>query len=136
MIYLLDVNALIALGFASHEFHVRVSRWIDAGGQTMRLATTPITELGFIRVLPQLGDYDITVHDAIQLLTKLKSSKRPGFHFLPDDQSVEHLPRWVKSAKQTTDGHLLQLADRNQVLLATLDERLPGSHLIPRLSGG
>lgn len=28
MIYLLDVNALVALGFVNHEFHDRVVSWI------------------------------------------------------------------------------------------------------------
>ena len=30
MIYLLDVNALVALGFVNHEFHHRVVSWIHA----------------------------------------------------------------------------------------------------------
>jgi len=28
MIYLLDVNALVALGFIHHEFHNRVAAWV------------------------------------------------------------------------------------------------------------
>jgi predicted nucleic acid-binding protein len=28
MKYLLDVNALVALGFLEHEFHERVARWV------------------------------------------------------------------------------------------------------------
>jgi predicted nucleic acid-binding protein len=55
MKYLLDVNALVALGFLQHEFHGRVARWVH--GLTTRgipeLATCSITELGFIRVLVQ-----------------------------------------------------------------------------------
>jgi len=29
MKYLLDVNALIALGFLEHEFHERVAQWVQ-----------------------------------------------------------------------------------------------------------
>ena len=52
MIYLLDVNALVALGFVNHEFHARVVSWIRAQNSPA-LATCSITELGFVRVLAQ-----------------------------------------------------------------------------------
>jgi hypothetical protein len=52
--------------------------------------------------------------------------------FIPDDRDISHLPAWVKTSKQTTDGHLLQLAAANGAVLATLDERIPGAYLIPR----
>ena len=42
--------------------------------------------------------------------------------FIPDGMDVLHLPVWVKNSKQTTDGHLLQLAGANDAVLATLDE--------------
>lgn len=49
MIYLLDVKALVALGFVNHEFHDRVA-WVRAQNSSA-LATCSITELGFVRVL-------------------------------------------------------------------------------------
>ena len=130
MTYLLDVNALIALGFAQHEFHDRVGRWVRTLPEEATLATTPITELGFVRVLAQLGNYNIAVSDAQALLLALKKLRRPSFRLIPDDQSVTVLPRWVKVAKQTTDGHLLQLARHNKAKLATLDKGIPGGFLI------
>ncbi len=48
MIYLLDVNALIALGIAHHAEHARVAHWVR-GLRGDRLATCPITEIGFVR---------------------------------------------------------------------------------------
>jgi hypothetical protein len=51
--------------------------------------------------------------------------------FLPDDRDVSHLPAWVKTAKQTTDGHLLDLARANGAELATLDVGIPGAFVIP-----
>ena len=30
MIHLLDVNALVALGFINHEFHARVASWVQS----------------------------------------------------------------------------------------------------------
>jgi bifunctional DNA-binding transcriptional regulator/antitoxin component of YhaV-PrlF toxin-antitoxin module len=52
MIYLLDVNALVALGFINHEFHSRVAHWVRANNSP-QLASCSITELGFLRVLAQ-----------------------------------------------------------------------------------
>lgn len=50
--YLLDVNALIALGVCQHQFHVRVATWVETR-QFASLLTCPTTELGFIRILGQ-----------------------------------------------------------------------------------
>lgn len=52
MKYLLDVNALVALGFIHHEFHDRITAWLRAKNFPP-LATCSITELGFTRVLAQ-----------------------------------------------------------------------------------
>ena len=51
--------------------------------------------------------------------------------FLPDRNDISSLPKWAKSPAQTTDRHLLQLANANGAVLATLDEGIPGSILIP-----
>jgi hypothetical protein len=37
----------------------------------------------------------------------------------------------VKTPKQTTDGHLVQLAKANGAILATLNAGIPGAFLIP-----
>ena len=60
MKYLLDVNALVALGFGNHEFHARVAYWLRAQ-QFPDLATCSITELGFLRVLVQAPS--LRIHD-------------------------------------------------------------------------
>lgn len=131
MKYLLDVNALIALGFTEHIFSVRVSTWADSlmSQQVPEFATTPISELGFVRILSQA--YGTHAEDARDLLNELKNVSLIKFTFIPDDQGVSHLPGWVKTAKQTTDGHLAQLAISNGAILATLDENIPDSFLIP-----
>lgn len=127
MTYLLDVNALLALGFIEHEFHPRVSAWLKAQRSAV-LATCSITELGFVRILSQTPPYGFTVAQAQSLLLKLK--KADTFAFIQDGHDVSRLPAWVKSPRQTTDGHLLELARANNALLATLDRRIPGAHLI------
>jgi uncharacterized protein len=133
MKYLLDVNALVALGFLQHEFHERVAQWVQglATKGTPELATCSITELGFVRVLAQAPQYGFTVGQACQLLKQLKEAPRVSFTFIPDGQDITHLPRWVKTAKQTTDGHLAQLAGTHSAVLATLDRGIPQALLIP-----
>ena len=133
MTYLLDVNTLVALGFLQHEFHGRVASWVRklALREVPELATCSITELGFVRVLVQAPQYGFTIAHARNLLLQLKSGNTLKFTFISDDHDVSQLPPWVKSAKQTTDGHLAQLAKANGAVLATLDTRIPGAYLIP-----
>lgn len=128
--YLLDVNALVALGFAHHEFHGRVAAWLRAQ-QFPPLATCSITELGFLRVLAQAPGYGFTVAQARTLLLQMKQANVTTFTILPDDHDASHLPGWVKAARQITDGHLVKLAGAKQALLATLDGKIPGAYLIP-----
>ena len=135
MTYLLDVNALVALGFLQHEFHVRLARWVEALKleHAAELATCSIAELGFVRVLAQAEQYELTIAQARALLLQLKASASPKFVFIPDDHDVSHLPSWIKTARQTTDGHLAELARSKGATLATLDERIPETFVIPEL---
>ena len=131
MRYLLDVNALVALGFLQHEFHERVAAWVRASvvKGTVQLATCSITELGFVRVLVQAPQYGFAVSHARDLLLRLKAAG--VLKFIPDDHDISRLPAWVKTAKQTTDGHLAQLARAKGAILATLDRRIPRAFQIP-----
>ncbi|HEY3987830.1 MAG TPA: PIN domain-containing protein [Acidobacteriaceae bacterium] len=130
MTFLLNVNTLVALGFAHHEFHDRVARWVKAEGFPA-LATCSITELGFVRVLSQAPVYGFTVAEARTALLRLKRSSILPFSFVPDNHDISHLPAWAKTPKQTTDGHLAQLAKAHGGVLATLDQKIPGASLIP-----
>ena len=133
MKYLLDVNALVALGFLEHEFHQRVALWVRGLAEkgTPDLATCSITELGFVRVLAQAPQYGFTVGQACHLLLRLKAARGVSFTFITDGQDISHLPGWVKTARQTTDGHLVQLAAASGAVLATLDKQIPQTFLIP-----
>jgi predicted nucleic acid-binding protein len=133
MKHLLDVNPLVALGFLQHEFHRRVAGWVRtlASKGVLELATCSMTELGFVRVLAQAPQYGFTIAHARNLLLRLKAGNALKFTFIADDHDVSHIPAWVKAAKQTTDGHLAQLAKAKGAILATLDGRIPGAFLIP-----
>jgi predicted nucleic acid-binding protein len=131
--YLLDVNALLALGLESHQFHRRVALWLlrVRPQPNSELATCSITELGFVRVLSQVPSYGYRVNEAQSLLARVKARSIVGFSFMPDDQDLSDMPKWVKSHNQLTDGHLVQLADAQDSVFATLDKRIPGAFLIP-----
>lgn len=131
MTCLLDVNALVALGFQGHELHGRVAQWTRSLDEEDEFLLCAITELGFVRVLNQAPQYQIAIDDARELIARLKAGPKRIFRFIADDHGVAQLPRWVKKGRQTTDGHLVQLARANGAKLATLDEGIPGSFLIP-----
>jgi predicted nucleic acid-binding protein len=134
MRYLLDVNTLLALVVLEHEFHARVASWLERLGASdvPRLATCSITELGFVRVLGQAQQYGSSVAQARELLVEVKDTNRMRWTFIPDDHDISHLPRWVRTPKQTTDGHLAELARANEAVLATLDRRIPRAFVIPQ----
>ena len=133
MKYLLDVNALLALVVLEHEFLPRVASWVERLGTRgiPELATCSITELGFVRVLGQAQQYGSSVAQARELLLKVKNSAGMRWIFIPDDHDISYLPRWVRTPKQTTDGHLAELARANDAVLATLDRRIPRALVIP-----
>lgn len=134
MRYLLDVNTLLSLVVMEHEFHARVASWVerlDANGGS-ELATCSITELGFVRVLGQAQQYGSSVAQARELLLRVKNSEEIRWTFIPDDRDISYLPRWVRTPKQTTDGHLAGLARANGAVLATLDRRIPSAFVVPQ----
>jgi len=95
---------------------------------------TPVGELldHRARVLAQAPAYGLTIAQARALLLRLKEGRASRLTFTPDEHDVSHLPAWVKAPKQITDGHLSKLASAKGAVLATLDESIPGSYLIPR----
>lgn len=133
MRFLLDVNSLLALLVLEHEFHARVATWVERLGAkgVPELATCSITELGFARVLGQAPQYGLSVPQARDLLLKVKNGKGIHWTFIADDRDISHLPRWVRTPKQSTDGHLVDLSRSHQAVLATLDRRISGAFVIP-----
>lgn len=82
---LLDVNVLLALAYQDHAEHERVSRWYAAlPKEGVTLATSSISELGFVRVSVQAG-LDGSVPEATDTLKGLIASSPIPFTRLPDD---------------------------------------------------
>ncbi len=132
VIYLLDINVLLAMGFDDHPLHQRAHAWVDdlqASDPPPCFATCSITELGFVRIAAGSAKLAQDVTAARFALDKLKA-KWP-FIFLSDPFGADRLPEWVQRDKHVTDGHLLQLATAHRMPFATLDARIPGALLIP-----
>jgi predicted nucleic acid-binding protein len=134
MNYLLDVNVLVAWGWADHAEHLRAASWIRSVKRRGpdRLLTSAIPELGFVRVAVQRGGGRIRPDAAAATLESMVRSLGAKHRFLADDlSSTLPLPSWCESASGSTDAHLQALAARNGAVLATLDGGIPGAFLIP-----
>jgi predicted nucleic acid-binding protein len=133
MRFLLDVNVLLAWGWADHADHGRAASWIGVMKQKrgVRLLTSAIPELGFVRVSVQRGGGSVEVKDAVATLAGMLRSLGETHFFLPDNLPSADFPAWCASASRTTDAHLLALAKKNEAELATLDTGIPGAFLLP-----
>lgn len=129
MTFLADVNVLLALAWSHHPNHSRVRAWWSGLGKGDALATCAITELGFVRISLQPAFGSAEMGTAKETLAQLRTA-RNGHVFLVDTLGVDALPAWVKTAKHTTDGHLVALAAAHGAKLATLDTGIPGAVLI------
>lgn len=116
MSYLLDVNVLLASRWQTHTDHKAVLDWLDG---LPEFHTTPIVELGFMRVSLSPA-YAATWKNAQRSLSDLLN--RPSHRFLPDD--VSGTDSVETSYKDSTDAHLVALTERHGLRLATLDKAL------------
>jgi predicted nucleic acid-binding protein len=127
--YLLDCDFLLALGYAGHVNHDRASLFYAKHVGDARFYTTAITELAFVRIGTNAG-YFSNLHAARSALHGLILSSKGRIGFLADDVSVSKLPAYVTKAKDTTDGHLLSLAQKHGLSFVTLDVGIPGALVI------
>lgn len=114
MSHLLDVNFLLACAWSGHADHARANRWLNSLAE---FSTAPVTQMGFVRVSMSAA-YGASFGDAqtaLRAILQLKSHR-----FRPDAVSADSLPA-VTSGKDVTDAHLVRLADRHGLKLATLD---------------
>jgi toxin-antitoxin system PIN domain toxin len=132
MKYLLDVNVLVAWGWADHAEHERAARWVGKirRRNDHRLLTSAIPQLGFVRVSVQRTRGQISPDAAGHVLSGMLRSLGTRHEFVPDDQQAARWPAWCTTATRTTDAHLLSLAKEHGAELATLDQGIPGAFLI------
>jgi predicted nucleic acid-binding protein len=115
--WLLDVNTLLGCGWKSHANHAVLLGWLL---QVNEWATCPIVESGFVRI-SMTKAYEASFYDAQKSLATLRALE--GHRFVTDDVGAASLPT-LTSYKETTDAHLVTLAKRHGLRLATLDREL------------
>ena len=123
--YLLDVNVLVALSVPTHQHHLAATEWFDEAD--FEWATTPITEAGYVRlsINSRVTGMTISAAQAVEALHELREA--PGHRFIPDDTSLSDSMidlRLLAGTKQVTDFHLVNLAARHDMRLATFDGSL------------
>lgn len=127
MIFLLDVNVLIALIDPGHVAHNNAHAWFETTGER-EWATCPLTENGVIRIVgsPKYPNSPGSPADVAEIVRKMRGL--PGHQFWPDDLSLvgsEHVDATkIMTSGQVTDIYLLALAKAKGGQLATFDRRL------------
>ncbi|QAY69618.1 TA system VapC family ribonuclease toxin [Xylanimonas protaetiae] len=119
-----DVDVLVAVALEAHEDHPAVLRWLR---DTPAFATTPVTEIGLVRLVmnPSVVGRQVSVTEAMATLRSIKALRHASF--VPDSTSLaDHraLTSHVTGTKQVTDTHLLNPRHRGGHLLVTFDGRL------------
>lgn len=120
MKYLLDINALLACEHRGSPHQAAFHRWAGREGLG-NLASCAHVELGFIRVSMQVFGYSL--EQAQAALVEIKQ-KLGGFVAAAPSP---RLPSWAVTGARTSDGYLVQLADKNGLRLATFDTGIPGA---------
>jgi len=116
--WLLDVNFILASRWTTHPDHQKAKAWLDSAAG---FYTCAISELGFVRISLS-GAYGAAWNDVQESLKKLHAHS--GHQFLADD--VKGTDAAETGSNDTTDAHLVSLAKRHGLKLATLDAKLAG----------
>jgi uncharacterized protein len=125
--FILDANALIALGWPKHEHHQQIQDWFK-GHAKKGWSTTPFTQAAFVRVLsqPAFSNGAIGPREAAELLTRSTANRH--HKFLAVDLQISEVigicTGGLMGHRQVTDGYLLALAIKTNVKLVTFDSGL------------
>lgn len=128
MSWLLDTNALIALGWKGHEHHEPMHRWF-ARHAADGWATTALVQSGFLRIASQpwfSGKVVSMAHVAEVLLNTLA---HPKHRLLALDFGVDRVltvcTGGLYGHRQVSDAFLLTAAARHRCRLLTFDSGIP-----------
>ena len=131
MSHLLDANALIALGWPTHEHHPRMMSWFAQHARA-GWASTAFTQSAFVRIVTQsaFSGRAIAVGEVAELL--LRNTAHPkhrlvALHFGFADVWVA-CTGGILGHRQIADAWLLTAAIRNRMKLLTFDSGI--AHLL------
>jgi uncharacterized protein len=124
MSHLLDANALIALGWPTHEHHPRMMKWFSQHARA-GWASTAFTQSAFVRIVtqPAFSARPIAVGEVAELL--LRNTAHPKHRLVALDFGFADV--WaactggILGHRQITDAWLLTAAIRNRMKLLTFD---------------
>lgn len=114
---LLDVSTLIAAAVGTHQSHTVVNQWLAA---QQEFFTCPLVQTSFVRVTMG-ASFGLIFVEAQRLLAQWTASAR--HRFVTDDVFASELPVLLGN-KEVTDAHLVTLARKHGLKLATLDKPL------------
>lgn len=124
MIELADVNVLVALSDPAHEHFDAAQKWLD---NVTEFATTPVTEIGFVRILmtDTPASAALPASQALEILRSIRAHRK--WTFVADSTSIADtraITAHLTGRKQVTDTHLLNLAISVGAKLATFDDNI------------
>lgn len=123
-LHLLDVNALIALGWDHHQHHDTMLSWFRRGA-TRGWATCAISQAGFIRVLSQPAVSNMTASVAEWSDSLAQVLSHPAHRLVSLDFAFADVlaccTGGVVGHRQITDAYLLTAAMRAGMKLLTFD---------------
>lgn len=124
MSHLLDANALIALGWPTHEHHPAMVRWFRQHARA-GWATTALTQSAFVRIVsqPAFAGRPIAIVEAAELLLRNTAHAKHrlvalNFGFA---DVLAACTGGILGHRQVTDAWLLTAAIRNEMKLLTFD---------------
>lgn len=121
---LLDANALIALGWPTHEHHPRMLSWFRQHAKA-GWASTALTQSAFVRIVSQsaFSGRAIAIGEVAELL--LRNTAHPKHRFVALDFGFADVlaacTGGIFGHRQITDAWLLTAAIRNGMKLVTFD---------------
>ena len=124
MSHLLDANALIALGWPTHEHHPRMISWFRQHSRA-GWASTAFTQSAFVRIVsqPAFSGRAIAIGEVAELL--LRNTAHPKHRLVALDfgfADVLHAcTAGILGHRQITDAWLLTAAIRSGMKLLTFD---------------
>ena len=125
--YLLDANALIALGWPAHEHHARMLAWFRDYARH-GWATSPLTQAAFVRIIsqPAFSNGVIGPREAAELLARNLAHRQ--HRLIPLDMAIAEVAGLCTGGllghRQVTDAYLLALAIKHKCKLVTFDSGL------------
>jgi hypothetical protein len=121
---LLDVNVLLALVWPRHESHDAAHTWFTKSGHKA-WATSPLTQLGVLRLLTNPAITQGAVNAAAALEAVDAATRHEGHEFWPLDRNMtiglKELAARLQGHRQWTDAVLLWQAAEHGGVLATFD---------------